>query len=209
MRIHLTVAWTVTAGGAPRPWLHCRRCGAARPFGFAGKARLNSNGKRFDGWLVYRCAACEATWNRPVFERCRAQDVPPGLIEALRLNLAAPLLRIARDRDGLARYARRVEDEGALGVTARVLCCVAADGPGLTLRIRPEEPVGPRLDRLLAQGLRLSRSKISRLADAGRLTVAPGGCGALARPLREAVKVGLALEGEADAEEILRAASLP
>ena len=62
----------------PRPWLACSRCRGIKPFRCSEKFRLNANGKRLDAWLIYRCASCDNTWNRPVLERRNRRDIDPA-----------------------------------------------------------------------------------------------------------------------------------
>jgi hypothetical protein len=52
------------------------------------------------------------------------------------------------------------------------------------------EPVGLRVDRLLANELRLSRSRIRRLAEAGDLVVFPS-LSSLQRPVRDGMRLVL------------------
>ena len=56
----LHLHWTLTPAHAPRPLRHCPGCGDQRAFIADApprglRARLNANGKRLDGWLIYRC----------------------------------------------------------------------------------------------------------------------------------------------------------
>lgn len=169
MSSSLSVLWTVTTLESPRPWLHCAACAVSRPFGFSGKARLNANGRRLDGWLIYRCCQCQATWNRPVIERRRVSDVAPALLTALQSNDPAALLALAHDRAGLARFAHRIDAAQGLRLDKRIL---ARDGPApptLSLRLVPAMPALIRADRILALGLGLSRARLAGMARDGRL----------------------------------------
>ena len=66
---YLSTTWRILAPDPPLAVRRCRRCDRARPFRSSGRFRVNANGRRLDIWLVYRCTACEASWNRPVHER--------------------------------------------------------------------------------------------------------------------------------------------
>ncbi len=200
MTVHLAVEWTVTAGGTPQPWLHCRSCGDARAFTFSGKARLNANGKRLDGWLIYRCSTCGTVWNRPVVERCTRAAIPRDLLDALSGNDPEPLLRIARDRASLARFTRHIDDGGAVNLLRRTLGKSRSPVPVLSIRISPSEGTAPRLDRILAAGLGVGRGRIAELAGSGRFALDGA---ALARPVRLAATLRLNLDGIVDADAIL------
>lgn len=206
MSLHLTVRWTVLPGGAPRPWLHCHHCGTARPFVFSGKARLNANGRRLDAWLIYRCIDCDETWNRPVLERQSLSAVPNGLLQALHENDAATLGRLAGDRPGLARFAKRIEDGGQATVRRTVIGAVSAASPALAILLDPVGGIAVRPDRLLASELSLSRRTVTALACAGHLMVSPGSARSLRRPLRTPLRLDFHLGGRNDSAAILAAA---
>ncbi|MDI3338781.1 DUF1062 domain-containing protein [Defluviimonas aestuarii] len=206
MSLHLTVHWTVLPGAAPRPWLRCAACGAQRAFAFSGKARLNANGRLLDGWLIYRCETCDATWNRPVFERRRADALPPGQLQAFQSNDPEVLQHLARDRSTLRRFTRQIDEADGVSVRRRIVASDPAATPMLTIRLDPAGTVVPRRDRILAEGLGLSRSRIASLAARGRITVMSGTVDALRRPCRVPLVIFLDLCEEPDATAIMACA---
>lgn len=206
MSLHLAVRWTVLPGAVPRPWLHCRHCGTARPFVFSGKARRNANGRRLDAWLVYRCKTCDATRNRPVFERRRADALPPGQSQAFQSNDPEVLQHLARDRTTLPRFTRQIDEADGVSVRQRIVASDPAATPMLTIRLDPAGTVVPRPDRILAEGLGLSRSRIASLAARGRITVMSGTVDALRRPCRVPLVLFLDLCDEPDATAIIASA---
>jgi hypothetical protein len=66
------------------------------------------------------------------------------------------------------------------------------------------EPIGLRVDRFLSTELRLSRSRIQNMQDAGHLAACPGG---LRRPLRHGLCVRIDLWGVHDGDRIALAAT--
>src|SRR3954463_3555452 len=153
----LRVQWTITPKIPPQPWLACNRCRASKPFRCSGKFRLNANGKRLDAWLIYRCASCDNTWNRPVLERRHVSTMDPHLLAALQANdpdlsrrLAfEPLprkLKVAHFDDATVR--KQVVSGSARPAGRLEIACVVAETTGL------------RVDRLLSTELGLSRSRI-------------------------------------------------
>ena len=199
MSPHFSVRWTVLSTALPRPWLRCAHCGESRPFVPSGKARLNANGRRLDGWLIYRCATCEATWNRPVFERRAVTTIPRTLLEAMQANDPATLDGLARDASGLGRFTPHVETPEDVAIRREVLSADAACRPALTLDLDPATPLSIRVDRLLAEGLGLSRSRVAALARDRALRADP----AITRPLRGPISVFLDLNAAEDAQAIL------
>src|SRR5262245_31300010 len=100
------VRWILSPKTPPRPWLACSRCGGERPFQASGKIRLNANGRRLDAWLIYRCAACDSTWNRPLFERRNVADFDRVTLAALETNAPNLVRRWAFDLTDLRRRTR-------------------------------------------------------------------------------------------------------
>jgi len=189
----LQVQWTIIAQTAPQPWLSCRRCGEARRFRSSDRVRVNTNGKRVDAWLIYKCTACDDTWNCPVVERWPVQAIDPGLLMALRANDADVVRRLAFDVEALRRRANRIAEFDDVRVIKRVLSGEATSARQLDILCAVPEPVGIRVDRLLASKLGLSRSCIQRLERRGALVAFPEGA-----HLRRAVRDGMRLLIECD-----------
>ncbi len=198
----LSVRWTVTTLSSPRPWLRCPTCATARPFVFSGKARLNANGRRLDAWLIYRCASCAATWNRPVLERRAVADVPPDLFDALQANDGAVLAGLADRTADLGRFTRRIDTSSEVSVQKRVTA--PGGGPFLVITLVPEQHMAWRADRIVSGELHVSRARLSAMARGGRLRAD----GKLTRPLRAAVTVWLDLTGLPDAA-LIRSRAAP
>lgn len=204
MSLSLMLRWTLVPRHYPRPVFACATCGADRPFQPSGKIRLNANGKRLDAWLIYKCGDCDRTWNRPIFERRLASDIPADDLAALRAGDPAYVRRLAFDLDALRRKTSVIEQSEAVSVEKVVLAAPDA-WSALDIAFVLPEPVGLRLDRLLATELGLSRNRLATLEAAGRLTLAGGA--SLKRPPRDGLRVRLDLEGIDDREAIAMAAS--
>ncbi|WP_370676869.1 DUF1062 domain-containing protein [Pleomorphomonas sp. PLEO] len=204
MSDHVLVRWTIVPRDCPRPVLACPTCGDARPFHPSGKIRLNANGKRLDAWLIYKCDDCDRTWNRPIFERRLATEVPPDELAALRTGDPAFVRRLAFDLPALRRKTSLIVQSDTVEIE-RVVVGGKTGATGAEIALAVPYPVGLRLDRLLASELDLARNRIAALAGAGRLTVIGGG-NALNRPPRDGQIIRLDLVGVEDAPAIVAAA---
>jgi hypothetical protein len=204
MSDHLFVRWIVVARDCPCPVLACPACGGDRPFHPSGKIRLNANGKRLDAWLIYKCDGCDRTWNRPIFERRLASDIPAADLAALRSGDPAFVRRLAFDLAALRRKTPVILQSDRVEIE-KVVTGGDAGAAGVTVALAVPHPVGLRLDRLLATGLGLSRGRIGALAEAGRLEAA-GGDNALKRPPRDGQSIRLDLDGMEDRRAILTTA---
>jgi hypothetical protein len=184
----LYVQWTITPRTAPQPWLNCRRCGGPRGYRSSGKIRVNANGRRIDAWLIYRCTACDGSWNRPVVERREVSAISPDFLLSLQANEPELVQRVAFDVAGLKRWADHVQEFDDVLVDKRVL--TERPRPVLSLEIECLVPrqIGLRADRLLASELQLSRSCLRRLEKVAQIrTVSPGLT--LRRSLRDGMRL--------------------
>ena len=173
-RAVLCVKWCVVPAEPPLVWRHCKQCGGAQAFRCAGKFRTNLQKKQVDVWLIYRCEACDQTWNCPVYERRRIGDIGRDELEAFSRNAPGMIRRFAMDVDWLSRRADQVVPSGDVRVEKSAAGRPLSDPDGIEIRLVAEQDTGVRLDRLLAAHLGLSRSAVQRLARAGGLAVGSG-----------------------------------
>jgi len=201
----LCVQWTILPETEPRPWIDCHRCGRPRPFQSSKRIRLNANGKKLDAWLIYRCVVCEETWNRPVIERRNVRDIEPAVLARLEANDTALIQMYAFDIGALKSYTQRVDQAGRTIVTKRRKTPDPQHCFGLRIDLNVPISVGIRLDRLLANQLHLSRSRLDALSKATRLKIEPGHTTTLLRRrIRHGTMVLIDLSNEADKDAIAK-----
>jgi hypothetical protein len=195
MSRRLIVQWTIKPVSTPQPWRNCSQCRTQRPFRCSGKFRLNANSKRLDAWLIYRCVACDGTWNRTIFERRPASHIDPAMMASLQANDAVLAERIACDVAALRAESQKIDEAVDFDVSRLVIADQPSSSQVLEIGVLAPCPVSVRLDRLLAGEFGLSRSAIARIAQDGRL--------APAATLRKPVKDGMVLRIEPAADEML------
>ena len=197
----LRVQWTIIPGSAPEPWLNCNRCRGTTRFRTSGKIRVNANGKRVDAWLIYKCTSCDNTWNRPILERRHVSTIDPHLLASLQANDPELSRRLAFET-----LPRKLKVEHFDDAPCARKSCPGAHAPLGRLEIVcvVAETTGLRVDRLLSTELRLSRSRIQSMQNAGHLAACPGG---LRRPLRNGLQVRIDLRGVHDGDKIALAAT--
>ncbi len=193
-------------GTAPRPLINCNRCGPAKAYRSSDKFRVNANGKRIDVWLIYRCVDCDNSWNFGIFERCNRRDIEPALLRALESNDPALARRHAFDIVALRNQAGRVEEFPDVAVDKQVLAGTRDSAAALELRLGLDMPTSLRLDRLLANELGISRSRLQALEERRLLVVDPDGTKALRKAARTGTTVRVDLANEPDRQAIIRAA---
>lgn len=202
LRIH----WAIAPEIAPQPLINCNRCGTVKAYRCSGKFRVNANGKRIDVWLIYRCVDCDNSWNFGIFERCNRRDIEPALLQALESNDPELARRHAFDIVALRNQVGRVEAFPDSAVGKVVVEGTKESASVLELQLGLDMPTSLRLDRLLANELGVSRSRLQALEERRLLVVGPDGGKALRRPARAGTTIRVDLAGEPDREAIIRAA---
>jgi hypothetical protein len=196
----LRVRWTILPKTAPQPWIACSGCGGLRPFQCSDKIRLNANGRKLDAWLIYKCLACEKTWNRPLFERRNVRDIDPAILEALQSNDPDWIRAEAFNLEALRRKSQRV-DEFAEFEIAKEVQHETAYWTRLEIELMVPFPISTRLDRLLASELQVSRTRLQSLYDAGMLRMDSNRNDAMRRRIRNGARVAVDLAAETDREQ--------
>lgn len=184
----LRVRWTITPQIAPQPWIACSGCGGLTAFQPSGKIRLNANGRKLDAWLIYKCVACDKTWNRPIFERQNVRDIDPAVLEALQSNDPDWLRAETFNLDALRRRSQRVDEFPEFDIRKEVLHEVPR-WTKLEVELAVPVPVCTRLDRLLASELGVSRSRLQALDDAGVLRTSSDRADVLRRRIKNGMRV--------------------
>jgi hypothetical protein len=179
----LRVTWQVAPLQCPLVWRHCSRCRIAMPFACSMKFRTNAQKKRIDVWLIYRCRACDETWNLPVHERIAVSNLAPDLFQAIARNDPALARRYAIDRQRLAAHGHRLEESDAIEVRKSPQNECDGDTGNIQITLALASPCGIRLDRLLASELGVTRSQLRTLRDGGALCIAT-------KPLRSPITDG-------------------
>ena len=168
----LRVRWTVTPKDAPQPLIACNRCGCRKPFHSSGKFRLNTQGKRQDAWLIYKCTSCQSTWNCPVFERKNVREIDPSTMQALQSNNQSLAKELAFDGIWLRRHAHSVKERHDADIRKEIVSGTAKPWLDLEILLAVPFQVSLRTDRLLARELGLSRTQLRNLERNGCLCVA-------------------------------------
>ncbi len=170
------VTWRVVPLRTPHAVRACPRCGGPRAFVSSDRFRINASGRRLDVWLVYRCAACDFTWNLTIVERATPEAIGAAELAAYSRNDPALAWACAFDAAMLRRAGVRPEPATPVRVERGALPLGRA-----VVRLALPFPVQIRLDRLLAQELGVPRSRLPVLVDAARALRRPVFDGQLVR----------------------------
>jgi len=161
--------WILRAIESPRVFRRCARCEEKQPFLSSETFRVNSQKRRIDVWLIYRCRECNDTWNCEVIERAAPEKIGPEALDRFHKNDAGEARRRAFDVAAIAR----------LGVEVERSIPYAIERPALPLDhvVRVEiallDPIWVRLDALLAKALAVSRGRVLEWLERGEIQADP------------------------------------
>lgn len=161
--------WTLRAIESPRVFRRCGRCGERRPFVSSEKFRVNAQKRRIDVWLVYRCCACNDTWNCEVIERAVPEKIGPEALGRFRKNDAGEARRRAFDFAAIRRLGVEVERSIPYSIERPVLSLDHI----VRVEIELLDPISVRLDALLAKALAVSRGRVLEWLERGEIQADP------------------------------------
>lgn len=158
---HTMLPWVVRRTRLPLLSLRCLDCRSETATTGEGRFRVNANGKLLDVWLLVRCVSCGRTSKLTVHERAPVRSFAPAEIHGYLRNdpdlVASTLLD--------PRFARRNRFTLDWAGAWRLDIPPAWPGdepPPAQAEVVFEDPVPVRPERLIAQGLGLSRHEVLR-----------------------------------------------
>ena len=155
---HTMLPWVVRRTRLPLLSLRCVDCRSESATTGEGRFRVNANGKLLDVWLLVRCASCDRTSKLTVRERAPVRSFDPAELD--RYHTSNPELVASTLLDPL--FARRnhcpLDWSGAWKLDIAT-AWLDEDCP-VKVEVVFEDPVPLRPERLIAQGLGLSRNEV-------------------------------------------------
>jgi hypothetical protein len=127
-------------------------------------------------------------------------------LQALHANDPAWIRSQAFDIAALRRKSRRIEEFGESDVRKKALSRESDTSTALEIELSVPLSAGLRLDRLLAAELRISRSRLEAFQHAEKLRSDPVHQDMLRRRIKDGLRITLDLSGEADLQDIRKAA---
>ncbi|MBQ1073316.1 DUF1062 domain-containing protein [Micromonospora sp. C31] len=157
---HTVLPWIVRRTRLPLLSLRCVDCRSESATTGGGRFRVNANGKLLDVWLLVRCVSCNRTSKLTVHERSSVRSLDPALLDGYHAN--DPKLVAATLLDPLlARRNRYTLDwQGAWHLDTPP--AQFDEAWPLQVEVDFQDPVPVRPERLIAQGLHLSRNEVLR-----------------------------------------------
>ncbi|WP_433252279.1 DUF1062 domain-containing protein [Actinomadura nitritigenes] len=152
--------WVVHRTRLPLLSLRCADCRSESATTGEGRFRVNANGKLLDVWLLVRCTSCDRTSKLTVHERAPVRSFDPAELHGYRVN--DPDLVASTLLDPLLARRNRFALDWAGAWRLDAPSAWLDEAWPVRVQVVFEDPVPVRPDRLIAQGLGVSRSEVLR-----------------------------------------------
>jgi len=163
MSYYQKVEWTVTPKSAPKVIRNCPKCSEKTHYINSTKFRVNANGKNIDVWLIYNCNKCKSKWNMTIHERTNPKDIDPDQYDRYIRNDKELAHQIGFDPVFHKRnHSELVYDSVEFDVSVNEIDANEITLNSQEITIRCPLNINLRLDKLLADHLNISRSKLSK-----------------------------------------------
>jgi hypothetical protein len=152
--------WIVRRTRLPLLSLRCVDCPSKSATTGKGRFRVNANGKLLDVWLLVRCVSCDRTSKLAVYERAPVRSLDPALLDGYHVNDSKLVATTLLDPLFARRHGLALDWQGAWQLDAQP--ARLDEAWPWQAAVDFEDPVPIRPDRLIAQGLCLSRNEVLR-----------------------------------------------
>lgn len=126
--------------------------------------RVNANGKYLDIWLIYQCEVCKHTYNISLFHRCKAQKFTAEDLQAYMTNDYNLTFKWGLDKSLFHRNQALVDDSSVAYEIRE-----SHDRLDQDMTIVNPYHIKLRIDKVLSEIFKLSRSEIKQLIKSGKL----------------------------------------
>jgi len=188
------VIWRIVPLETPRILRYCAKCREVRQFASSDKFRLNAQQHKVDVWLIYKCVACDSTWNCTIIARRTAKEIGAVLYPRFQRNDKELAWACAFDFGLLARQGVQVDSTVEVQGECSMTDCTANGQRPRRIRLELPYPGVIRLDRLLSAQLQVSRSRVHDWFTHGGLQIWPEEKQALRKPARDGQIISLRWE---------------
>lgn len=149
---------------------NCSKCKTNTEFYCSEKFRVNANQKIVDIWLIYNCIHCEGTWNYPVLSRVNINKIDSMLIQKFMNNDKETIWYYAFQINKLRKRCNDVNTDIRYELRKEKLDSLFNE---VTIKLCYKYDFGLRIDKLIAEILGISRSKVNKMSQNGTILLNP------------------------------------
>ena len=165
--------WEIVPARPPLVHRNCAKCEKTRRFYCSGKFRVNAQQKNVDVWLIYKCTACDATWNCSVLRQVSPRSIDPDLYNKFQINDQGTCWDYAFNHELLKRNGVVPDPSVDYTVEGQSINLADLSTEKLSILIKFRHRFDLRLETLLSHRLLLSRKQLELLFENGSLEVSP------------------------------------
>jgi hypothetical protein len=161
----------IVPNGTPSVIRSCPKCGSGSAYTSSGNFRVNANRNHIDVWLIYQCKKCNSTWNMEIFSRTDKNSI----------DKEQYLKYLRNDKELARQYAFDISSHrknksviSFENISYDIIVnpkAVLSYTDSFELELICRYPLNIRLDRLLSQGLGISREQIKRMCSTDSIFV--------------------------------------
>jgi hypothetical protein len=170
MSINNLFACEIIAQETPHIKRNCSKCKTNREFYCSEKFRVNANQKIVDIWLIYNCIHCEGTWNYPILSRVNINKIDSMLIQKFMNNDKETVWYYAFQINKLRKLCNDVNTDIRYELRKEKLDPLSNE---VTIRLCYKYDFGLRIDKLIAEIVGISRSKVNKFSQNGSILLNP------------------------------------
>jgi hypothetical protein len=165
--LRASTQWRVRPTDFPTIRRRCRAC-PSMEFRTQGKFRVNANHKLLDVWLLALCAQCGETTKLTVLERAHVRSIDLEMLSRFHENDASLAAELLADPQLAHRNDVALDWAGAWMLEMDPVELPKADILDVSVRFTHRIPL--RVSTLIAAGLEVSGSEVTRLIASGGIS---------------------------------------
>ena len=154
---------------APTVVRYCKRCDKKSEFKSSGLFRINAHQKKLDIWLVYKCLACDTTWNLTIFSRVNPKSMAHDILHRYTNNDSELALKHSTD---IALIKRNGAESNAADIVIQ-----GQDfswNEPVEIHLSTKFPIENKVASLIKQKLGLSGNAFNKLCAEGKIICTSG-----------------------------------
>ena len=163
--------WHIMPQNTPLILRHCSKCNRKMEYYCSEKFRINSNSKRADIWLIYKCSKCDTTLKLTINKGIKPQDMTSELFDQFTCNDADLAWKYAFNRHFLKQN-ECVVNYNNVKYIVKGLEARKWDRP-FVIHLKSPFIFDLKLSTFLAGVFGISISQLRAIVDSGRIIVNP------------------------------------
>ena len=168
--------WEIKVNNTPTLRRKCNRCDC-NSFYCSNKFRMNAQKRNLDVWLIYRCVACDSTYNLTILSRTKPEQIEKKLFRKFSENDEELAWKYAfsaetGQKNGVELNYNSVEYE-ILHDPVSVNELLNSEEDVITFRIRASFEFGLKMTTVIRSCLGLSANQLNRIIESKAIFI-PG-----------------------------------